>query len=571
MSVFNPPTGDLGFALRHVIPLNQILALPGYETVNEELIDSILDEAGKFARDQLAPLNPEGDKHPAILENGVVRTTPGYKEAFHAMADGGWIGLPFPEQYGGQSLPWVVSTAVSEIWNGAAMTFYLSQLLGQAAIEALLHHGSDVQKDVYLKKLVSGQWTGAMCLTESQAGTDVGALRTRAEPDGDHYRIFGQKIYITFGEHDMTENIVHLVLARLPDGVPGSKGISLFIVPKFIPNEDGSLGPRNDMHCIKLEEKLGIHGSPTCVMSYGDNDGAIGYLLGTEHTGMRCMFTMMNNARLAVGLEGVGIAERAYQQALAYANDRVQGCHKGQPAAIIAYGDVQRSLLTMRAQIAAMRALCLMTAGYIDQEYRSTDAETAKTAAQRVALLTPIVKAWCTDRACEIASTGLQIHGGMGFIEETGAAQHYRDARILPIYEGTNGVQAMDLIGRKLSMEGGTLPWNLFKEFEQELTHYKAPVLDSAFEALRRTTKTIQDMDEDRRGEIAQPYLTMFGTILGAILLARGAHNGPESMSTTNWSGLSKIYNRFVLPPAVALESTICDPGDPLDTKLLAS
>ncbi|MCB9942870.1 MAG: acyl-CoA dehydrogenase [Geminicoccaceae bacterium] len=547
MTAYEPPIDDIRFVLKHIARMDDVAALPGLEAASEDVVEAVLEEAAKLARNVWAPLNAVGDRQGSKLENGRVRTPEGFIDAYRQFAEGGWMGLVFPEEHGGQGLPWTLSTAVGEMWNAANMTLYLCPLLTQAACEALLHHGTDEQKSTCLDRLISGEWTAAMCLTEPQAGTDVGALRTRAERHGDHYRIRGQKIFITFGDQDFTDNILHLVLARLPDAPPGTKGLSLFIVPKFLIDSDGKPGRRNDMRVLKLEEKLGIHASPTCVMSYGEDDGAIGYLLGEENAGMRCMFTMMNNARLGVGLEGLGISERAYQQALAYAHDRVQG------RPIIEHGDVRRMLTHMRAVIAAMRALCLYASSHVDRSIRHGDEAVRKHAANRVALLTPIVKAWCTDRAQEIASMALQVHGGMGFIEETGAAQHYRDARITPIYEGTNGIQAMDLIGRKLTMEDGRLPYDLL----DELASLASEELQAAVATVREATDRIRRFDTADRAAAARPYLEMFGAVLGAVLLEEGARHAAHDSRGAEWPGLSRFFNLTILAPALALYDTV--------------
>ena len=549
MTAYDPPIDEIGFVLDHIAGLREIAALPGHEAASPDVVGAVLEEAGKLARDVWAPLNQVGDHQGSHLENGRVRTPEGFTRAYRQFAEGGWMGTVFPEKHGGQALPWLLATAVGEMWNAANMTLHLCPLLTQAGCEALLHHGTDEQKSLYLDRMVTGEWTGAMCLTEPQAGSDVGALTARAERDGDRYRIFGQKIFITFGDHDLTENIIHLVLARLPDAPAGTRGISLFIVPKFLPNEDGSLGERNDMRPLKLEEKLGIHASPTCVMAYGEDGGAIGFLLGEEHAGMRCMFTMMNNARLAVGLEGLGISERAYQAAMSYARERVQGQNKP----IIEHADVRRMLLGMRAQIAAMRALCLLASAEVDRSISHPDENERTRAAGRVALLTPIVKAWCTDRAVEITSTALQVHGGMGFIEETGVAQFYRDARITPIYEGTNGIQAMDLVGRKLSVEEGRLPHLLIDELEAQ---GHAPHA-TALATLRRCTERVQAMVQDERASIAKPYLDMLATVLAASLLARGARHAPDDPRGADWPRLSQFFDAAYLWPALALGSAI--------------
>ena len=486
---FHPPLDDMRFVMRHVAGGSELASLPGFEQCTDDLRDAVLDEAGRFASAELAPLNRSGDLDGAVLENGVVRTARGFREAYRQFADAGWVGLAAPEDLGGQGLPWLWNTAANELWAAANVSFQLCPLLSQAAIDAIHQYGTAEQRRVYGVPLASGRWTGAMCLTEPQAGSDVGALRTRAVPDGDRYRITGTKIFITWGEHDLAENIVHLVLARI-DGAPaGTRGISLFIVPKYLPGDDGAPGRRNDLRCVSLEHKLGVRASPTCVMAYGDDEGAVGFLLGEPNEGMRCMFTMMNSARMAVGNQGLGVAERAYQQALAYARSRIQGRRDGRPAAIVDYPDVRRMLVTMRAQIAAMRALSYTTAACVDRSQHHPDAGERARAADRVALLTPMVKAWCTDLAQEIAGMAVQVHGGVGFIEETGVAQHLRDARILPIYEGTNGIQAMDLVGRKLDMAGGELPWRLIEELRAELTTLPAeirPPLAGALAAVER-------------------------------------------------------------------------------------
>ena len=507
------------------------------------------------------------------MRTGWSAPPPGFPEAYRRYVEGGWNGVVFPEEHGGQNLPWLLGTALADMWNAANLSFSLCPLLTQAAVEALIHHGSEDLKRVYLPRLVSGEWTGAMCLTEPQAGSDVGALRTRAERDGDAYRIRGQKIYITYGEHDLAENILHLVLARLPDAPAGTKGISLFLVPKLLPNPDGSPGRRNDLRCLKLEEKLGIHASPTCVMSYGDDEGAVGFLVGAENEGMRCMFTMMNNARLGVGHEGLGVAERAYQAALAYARDRVQGRIDGRPARIVEFPDVRRMLLTMRSQIAAMRALAYWTGAFVDRSQREPDESARRLAAERVAVLTPIVKAWCTDLAQEIARDSVQVHGGMGFVEETGAAQHYRDAKILSIYEGTNGIQALDLVGRKLELAGGEAVRRLLAELRADLETADPelrPGLAAAQDALEAATRHLQAAGPDARAAAATAYLRLFGHTLGGFLLARGARaaTGEEGR---DWPGLARFYVRHLLPPAVGLLPVITAGGEDLDPGLLAA
>ncbi|GBD44319.1 3-methylmercaptopropionyl-CoA dehydrogenase [bacterium HR40] len=572
MTAFHPPLEDMGFVLERIAGLDRILDLPAYRHTDREIVGLVLSEAAKFASEVLAPLDRAGDLAGAVLAPEGVRTPPGFAEAYARFIEGGWNGLVFPGEWGGQGLPWLVGTAVAEMWNAANLAFYLAPLLTQAGIEALLVHGSPEQKRLYLPKLVSGEWTAAMCLTEPQAGSEVGALRTRAERDGEVYRIRGQKIFITFGDHDLASNIVHFVLARLPGAPAGTKGISLFLVPKFLPTDDGRPGPRNDVRCLKLEHKLGIHASPTCVMSYGEGEGAVGWLVGEENEGMRCMFTMMNNARIAVGIEGLGVAQRAFGKALAYARGRLQGVRDGRRVAIVEHPDVRRMLLTMRARIAAMRALCYVTAAAVDRAYQDPDVEAARAARGRVALLTPIVKAWCTDRACEIASLAIQVHGGMGFIEETGIAQHYRDVRITPIYEGTNGIQAIDLVNRKLAMENGRLPWALFEELRGELAEPKSVLREPLAHALGRleeVTRRLQDADADTRQAAATPYLRLFGDVLGAFLLARGARAAENDARGAAWPGLARFFVHQLLPSALAeAEAALASPAE-LDPALL--
>ena len=457
MSAYNPPVREIKFALDHVAGLGAITALPAFAETDSDLVNSILDEAAKIAAETLAPLNRTGDLQGAKLEDGKVRCAEGWQGAWDALVEGGWNGLPFSPEYGGMGLPNLLNTAVQEMWQSANMAFALCPMLTQGAVNAIQLYGSDAQKALYLPKMVTGEWTGTMNLTEPAAGSDLAAIRSKAVPEGDHYRISGQKIFITYGDHELAENIVHLVLARLPDAPPGVKGISLFIVPKFLVNADGSLGARNDAHCVSLEHKLGIHGSPTAVMAFGDNGGAIGTLVGEANRGLEYMFTMMNHARQSVGLQGLAIGERAYQQALTYARERVQGKPLGlsAPAGIVHHPDVRRMLMSMKARNEAMRGILYLAAGAADFAHVHPDeAERAK-AAQLVELLTPIAKGWCTETGQDIASLGVQVHGGMGYVEETGAAQHLRDARITTIYEGTTAIQANDLVHRKTLRDGG--------------------------------------------------------------------------------------------------------------------
>jgi 3-(methylthio)propanoyl-CoA dehydrogenase len=561
-TTYRAPLDQLGFVLDHVVGLDRLL--PG-AALDQGLTQAILAEAGRFAETVLAPLNAVGDRHGARLQNGAVHTAPGLGEAFARFGEAGWMGLVFPEMHGGQALPWTLNTAVGEIWNAANMALQICPLLTQGAVEALLHHGTDRQKATFVPPMVAGRWTGAMCLTEPQAGSDLGAIRTAATPADDpaigpHHRLRGQKMYVSWGDHDMAENIVHLVLARLPDAPPGPKGISLFIVPKFLPGPDGSLGRRNDWRCLKLEEKLGIHASPTCVIAYGDEEGAVGFMLGPPHQGLACMFTMMNNARLAVGLEGVGLAERAFQSAAAYAAERVQGRRHGRPARLEEHPDIQRILAGMAAEIGAMRALCLTAFAAVDLAERHDDPAVRAAAAGRAALLTPVVKAWCTDRAVAIASDAMQVLGGMAFVEETGVAQYYRDARVLPIYEGSNGIQAIDLACRKLTIEGGRLPWQLFAE----LGHWPvepalAPALGRARMALERATRHLQALEPEARETVAVPYLELMARVLGGFLLAKGAAAASATGDPRGaaWPQLARFYVERLLPPAVALAEVV--------------
>ena len=538
---YQSPTQDIQFALETLANLEKLATLPGLEDATTDVVAQMIEEGGKFFSDELAPTNWDADQAGCSLENGVVRTYEKFPELYAQYRETGWIGAAYDPEIGGLGLPWAVNAAGQEMLFAANMSFSLCPLLSQGAIEAIEAHGSPDQRAKYLERLVTGEWSGTMNLTEPHAGSDVGALKSRAEPQPDGtYRIFGQKIYITFGEHDMADNIIHLVLARTPGAPAGTKGISLFIVPKFLVNDDGSLGARNDAKCIKLEEKLGIHASPTCVMQYGDDDGAVGYMIGPENGGMACMFTMMNNARLSVGIQGLGIAERAYQHALAYAKDRVQSAKIGgtskDSVRIIEHPDVRRNLLLMKSQIEAFRGMAYHATSHIDIARRADDRDEAAKAQRRVDLLTPIVKGWGTDIACEIASTGVQIHGGMGFVEETGAAQHYRDARILPIYEGTNGIQALDLIGRKLARDRGRSVDEMMAEMQavvdalnaadhvtlRAIAARLAPAMADLHAASDYLLQTAgENMPSAAVG--ATPYLTLWGSVAGGWVMAAEA------------------------------------------------
>ncbi|MGB3417431.1 MAG: acyl-CoA dehydrogenase [Mesorhizobium sp.] len=544
--MYRAPVEEIAFTLKHVAGLEEALEAGLFGDLGSDLVDAVLGEAGRFASEEIAPLAKAGDEHGALLKDGKVTTPPGWKELYRRWVDAGWNALSGPEAYGGQALPTQLAMAAQEMWNSAAMAFGLGPMLTMGAIEALDKHATEDLKAKYLAKLVSGEWMGTMNLTEPQAGSDVGALRTRAEPAGDGtYRLFGQKIFITYGEQDFSDNIVHLVLARLPDAPAGTRGISLFLVPKFLVNDDGSLGRRNDVFCSGLERKLGIHGSPTCTMIYGDGfggaePGAVGWLIGEENKGLACMFTMMNNARLAVGIQGMALAEAATQKALAYANERRQGKaadHAGEGmASIVHHPDVQRNLLTMKALTQMARGICYACAFAIDMGRVARGGE-AGYWRERANLLTPLAKAFSTDVGVEVASLGVQVHGGMGFIEETGAAALYRDARIAPIYEGTNGIQAIDLVTRKLPLGNGEVVHAYLDELvaiaaaarTAEIAELgeTADLLDRALEDVSETTRFLQDRfvagDQQVVLAGATPYLRLLSLTAGCAYLARAA------------------------------------------------
>ena len=581
MSTYTAPLKDMQFAIAEFAGVDSIAALPGCGDVNAELVEVVLTEAGKFAQGVLDPLNRSGDKQGAQWRDGVVTAPDGFKDAYAQFIAAGWNGLGGATQYGGQGLPHIIAMPLQEMWNSANMAFCLCPMLTTGVQEALLHHGSAALLETYMHKLVSGEWTGTMNLTEPQAGSDLSAVRTRALPEGDHYRIHGTKIFITWGEHDMTANIVHLVLARLPDAPEGVKGISLFVAPKFMVNADGSPGERNDIRCVSIEHKLGIHGSPTCVLAYGDGPGAVGYLVGQPHRGLEYMFTMMNHARLGVGMEGIAISERAYQHALEYARTRVQGRAIGQRSGdrvtIIHHPDVRRMLMTMKAQTEAMRALGYYAAGELDRSKHHPDPQTRAQHQARLDLLTPVVKGWCTEVAVEIASTGVQIHGGMGFIEETGAAQYLRDARISTIYEGTTGIQANDLIGRKVGAEKGATALTLIDEM-RGLDAGLAAAGESfagmhrgyvqAVHALEAGTRWLVDhyrQQPEAAAAVAVPYLKLFGTVAGGWLMARAALIARERLAAPGADrefleaklATARFYLEHLLPQAAALSQTV--------------
>ena len=534
--MYQAPVDDMKFVLRHLVGIDRVADMDGYDMVSEDLVDAVLDEAGKLAGEVIAPLNHAGDMAGSVRNaDGSVTTPDGFRDAWKAMSEGGWVGLNADPEHGGMGLPQCVSAAVNEMWNSANMSFALCQLLTQGAIHALEVVGSDTQKAIYLPRLNAGEWTGTMNLTEPQAGTDLAALRTTATPQGDHYRIRGQKIYITYGEHDLSENIIHLVLARLPDAPPGVKGISLFIVPKFLVNEDGSLGPRNEVHCLSIEKKLGIKASPTAVLQYGQNDGAIGYLLGEENRGLDCMFLMMNSARFDVGLQGLSMSDRAYQQAVAYARDRVQGTplERERGDTIVHHPDVLRLLTAMRGEIEAMRALLLVGGYSLDRAHADGGGGSGFWDA-RANLLIPVIKGWLTERSLQLTSDALQVHGGMGFIEETGAAQHFRDARILPIYEGTTAIQANDLVFRKTLRDGGEAVRGLIAEIRSDMDEITqagngvaatAGAVRAACDTAEGALDTVLARANSPRDAAASgtDFLMMLGYLSGGWQLARGA------------------------------------------------
>ncbi len=581
---YKPPLEDIDFTLNHVVDLAAVQKLNGFQHADPETVRGVLEEAGRFFTEVIAPLNTIGDRQGSRLqEDGTIKTPEGFKAAYAKFVESGWGGVHVDERWGGGGLPYTVGVVIQEMFKSANMAFSLCPLLTQAAIEALSQHGSEEQQATYLEKLVTGEWSGTMCLTEPQAGSDVGALTTRAEPQGDGtYRLFGQKIFITWGEHDLTENIVHLVLARTPRAAPGTKGISLFLVPKFIPTPEGEPGERNDLKVVSIEHKMGIHASPTCVMSFGDEGkGALGFLIGEEQSGMRYMFTMMNTARIGVGIEGLSISEAAYQKALEFSRVRVQGRPVGEAAdaEIIEHPDVRRMLLTIRAYKEALRGLLYYNAFQVDLERHAESDEERQHAEERVALLTPISKAWSTDVGVEMASVGIQVHGGMGFVEETGAAQFYRDIRIAPIYEGTNGIQAVDLVTRKLGMRQGAVVSELLDEILQtaadggsEISDITAPLLE-ALTAVRQATQhllAVSDPNDALAG--AAPYLQMMGLLLGGWVHTKSAIASAQNTDDNFMRGrlgLARFYNTQILPMTGALLSAVTAPETQLAESFL--
>jgi alkylation response protein AidB-like acyl-CoA dehydrogenase len=535
MSDYNYPYKDAEFLINDIIGFDEMCDSAGLDEVNSELLSAIFEEANRLATEVIVPLNAIGDQNPATLGENGVQQSPGFAEAYRQYVDNGWGALAFPEEFGGQGMPKLVGVAVDEIWQSSSLAFALCSLLTHGTVEALIEHGSDELKDLYLPNLVSGEWTGTMCLTESAAGSDLAAVATKAVPEGDHYLITGQKIFITWGDHQMTDNVIHLVLARLPDAPAGSRGISLFLVPKFLLDEQGNSGQRNDVHCVSLEHKLGIHASPTCVLAFGDNDGAVGYLVGEPNRGLMAMFTMMNDARQGVGLQGLALSTRSYQQALQYARERLQGTRSdGSRFPIIEYPDVRRMLMLMKSGTEAMRGLAYIAAAEIDRGRFATDTETAVRHSTRVDLYTPIVKGWLTELAQEVTSLGIQIHGGMGYVEETGSAQFFRDARITPIYEGTTGIQGQDLVGRKILANNGESLASLLNDIQAcadelgssaELSGLGA-ALQTAVDTGRAAREWLLDnagKDRSVAGGASVNFLMMMGYICGGWVMGLSA------------------------------------------------
>ncbi|WP_319530103.1 acyl-CoA dehydrogenase [uncultured Cohaesibacter sp.] len=581
---YRTPVTDMAFTLKHVAGLADMINEGAYPDLSDDLVDAILEEAGRFTTEEVAPNLAMSDQHGCSLDNGVVTTPPGWKELYHAWAEGGWNSLTGPADFGGQELPLQLATATTDMWNQGSMAFAIGPTLTTGAIEAIEKHAAPELKAKYLEKLVSGEWMGTMNLTEPGAGSDLSGMRTRVEPAGDgSYRIKGQKIFITYGDHQLTENIIHLVLARLPDAPAGTRGISLFLVPKYLVGDDGSLGERNDLRAVGLEHKMGIHASPTCTMSFGDNEGAIGWLIGEENRGLACMFTMMNNARLMVGTQGVGVAERAFQMARDYAMERRQGqsvgVQKGGEAEpIIVHPDVRRMLMTMRTLTEAIRSICYTCAHATDQTVlaaKAGDAEKASLWSARAGILTPLAKSLSTDLGTEVASLGIQVHGGMGFIEESGAAQLMRDSRIASIYEGTNGIQAIDLVTRKLPLSDGLAVKELMTELASYTTEAEAfegeplatvgTLMAESLADLRFTTDWMQTALKEGRVEEAlagaTPYQRLFGITLGGILILKGALKARElnDASLAKRQAMAIFFATNIAPETTALMDIIAN------------
>ena len=589
MDTYTAPLRDIRFVLEHIGRLSELAELEDFSHADPDMVAGLLEEAARFCSQAIAPTNRDGDLEGSVLADGGVRTPEGFKKVYQQYVDAGWGALQHPTEYGGGGFPLLVATAVKEMITSANMAFSLCPLLTTGTVVDLVVHGSPELQHTYLPKLVSGEWGGTMNLTEPNAGSDVGALKAKAVPrDDGTYRITGQKIFITYGEHDLTENIVHLVLARLPDAPPGTKGISLFLVPKFLVEEDGSLGARNDVTCVSLEHKLGIHASPTCVMAYGeDGEGAVGYLVGEPHKGMRQMFTMMNDARLGVGIEGLSIAERAYQQAVDYARDRRQGKApedddlKDGQSRIVKHPDVRRMLMTQRAYIEAMRCLTYRNAAAIDRAHHHPDAAVREEEQKLADLLTPMSKAWCTDLGVELTSLALQVHGGMGYVEETGVAQHYRDARIAPIYEGTNGIQAIDLVGRKLPYDGGAFVKGFLAEIrafvDDGIDHDAFPTIQLRLSDALDDLETAVDWVFENREEfddvlgVATPFLRLMSTVVGGWFLAQSAvvameriQAGEDDPFLHDKIVTARFYAEQILPQVHGLLPAATAPSDDL-------
>jgi len=572
MTDYAVPLKDIRFALRAVAGLDEILSQQAFRDFDAETVDQVLEEAARFAEDVIAPTNTAGDRFGCHVEDGNVVVTEGFADVYRQFVENGWQSLPAPADIGGMGLPEVVGIAASEMWHSANVSFSLCPLLTAGSIVALETHGSEMQKQQFLPKLVTGEWAGTMVLTEPQAGSDLAALATRAVPDGDAYRLTGTKIFITWGDHSMAENIIHLVLARLPDAPPGVRGISMFAVPKYLVNDDGSLGERNDVWAASVEHKMGIHASPTCVLNFGENDGAIGYLVGGENRGLACMFTMMNHARLNVGLQGVSLSERAYQLALGWAKERVQGTAVGKEGrvTIINHPDVRRMLMVMKSQVEAMRAAAYLAGGLIDLESHAADEEQRRRTSARVDLLIPIVKGWLSEVTQEITSLGIQIHGGMGFVEETGAAQFMRDARILPIYEGTTGIQGNDLTGRKLQGDEGRALRRLLDDMRSTAAAVEAT---DGIEALAAPFRLAVDQaeqaadwllerapaDPNAAGTASVNFMMLMGTVLGGWMMLCSALAACDAGVDANFADAkrktAKFYCSHILPRAAAYGS----------------
>lgn len=586
MPTYTAPVDDTRFVLEHLADLQGLAALPGFDEATPELVESVLAQAARMAAEVFAPINAIGDRQGVSVEDSSVRTADGFGDAYCHYREAGWLGLAQDPEHGGQGLPFALHMAVSEYWNAANLSLAICPMLSAGAAEALTTHATPALREIYLPKLISAEWTGTMCLSEPQAGSDLAAVKTQAKPSGDEFRITGQKIFISWGDHDFTDNILHLVLARLPDAPAGVKGVSLFLVPKFLVNADGTLGERNNVVPVSVEHKIGIHASPTCVMSFGDGDagddnaGAIGYLVGEANNGIACMFTMMNHARLEVGLEGVGIAHRAYQAAVRHAHDRKQGRVPGQKeqAAIILHPDVRRMLLLMRALTEAGRALALVAAATHDRAHVAPDADVRRGERARLELLTPIVKAWCTEFAQEVTSLAVQVHGGMGYVEETGVGQFFRDARITPIYEGTSGIQSADLVGRKVLRDGGAAMGDLVAEIRQagvDLAGHGdtrlaeiATKLAGGVDLLEGATSHLLESgarDPASTGAAAFNYLMLCGTVVGGWLMARSAvaaagtlrANGSNAAFAQTKITTTAFYMHHVLPRALTYAAIV--------------